>query len=147
MIHHDKAFQKSSIGDLLIGQDPKAVLFVRLPQGEPLIELVLRDFISFTELFNGKTACKVLSQKAQNEEQAVAGIRNNDIGKNGMGMLTAVTENPHHTKVGLLTFTGLEVNDGAAIVVMDVTVTGASTDGTGFQVGLKPGHVGIKKRF
>ena len=64
-----------------------------------------------------------------------------------MGMLTAVTENPHHTKVGLFAFTGLKVNDGAAIVVVDVTVTGASTDGTGFKVGLKLSHVGIKKRF
>ena len=55
--------------------------------------------ISFTELFDGKTTCKILPQKAQNEEQAVAGIRDNDIRKNGVGMLTAVTENPHHTEV------------------------------------------------
>ena len=36
---------------------------------------------------------------AQDEEQAVAGIRDNDIRKNGVCMLTAVTENPHHTEV------------------------------------------------
>ena len=83
----------------------------------------------------------------KNRGVAVAGIRDNDIRKNGVGMLTAVTENPHHTKVGLFTFTGLEVNDGATIVVMDVTVTGASTYGTGFKFGLKFSHVGIKKRF
>ena len=64
-----------------------------------------------------------------------------------MGMLTAVAENPHHTKVRLFPFTGLEVNDGAVIVVMDVTVTGASADRTGLKVGLKLSHVGIKKRF
>ena len=103
--------------------------------------------ISFTELFDGKTTCKILPQKAQNEEQAVAGIRDNDIRKNGVCMFTAVTENPHHTEVGLFAFAGLEVDDGAAIVVVDVTVTGASTDGTGFKVGLKLSHVGIKKRF
>ena len=103
--------------------------------------------ISFTELFDGKTTCKILPQKAQNEEQAVAGIRDNDIRKNGVCMLTAVTENPHHTKVGLLTFAVPEVDDGAAIVIVDVTVTGASTDGTGLKFGLKLSHVGIKKRF
>ena len=103
--------------------------------------------ISFTELFDGKTTCKVLSKKAQDEEQAVAGIRDNDIRKNGVGMLTAVTENPHHTKVGLFSFTCLEVDDGAAIVVVDVTVPGASADRTGLKVGLKLSHVGIKKRF
>ena len=46
-----------------------------------------------------------------------------------------------------MTFTVPEVDDGAAIVVVDVTVTGASTDGTGFKAGLKLSHVGIKKRF
>ena len=72
---------------------------------------------------------------------------NNDIGKNGIGILTAVTENPHHTKVRLFAFTGLEVNDGAVIVVLDVKATGASADRTGLKVGLKLSHVGIKKRF
>lgn len=62
-------------------------------------------------------------------------------------MLTAVTENPHHTKIGFMAFSSLEVNDGAVIVIVDVTVTGASTDGTGLKVGLKFVHVGIKKRF
>ena len=98
-------------------------------------------------MFDGKTTCKILPQKAQDEEQAVAGIRDNDIRKNGVGMLTAVTENPHHTEVGLFAFAGLEVDDGAAIVVVDVTATGASADGTGFKVGLKHSHIGIKKRF
>ena len=46
-----------------------------------------------------------------------------------------------------MTFTVLKVDDGATIVVVDVTVTGASTDGTGLKVGLKLSHVGIKKRF
>ena len=46
-----------------------------------------------------------------------------------------------------MTFAVPEVDDGAAIVIVDVTVTGASTDGTGLKVGLKLSHVGIKKRF
>ena len=46
-----------------------------------------------------------------------------------------------------MTFAVPEVDDGAAIVIVDVTVTGASTDGTGLKVGLKHSHVGIKKRF
>ena len=46
-----------------------------------------------------------------------------------------------------MTFAFVEVNDGSTIVIVDVTVTGASADGTGFKVGLKLSHVGIKKRF
>ncbi len=94
-----------------------------------------------------KRPAKYCPRRRRNEEQAVAGIRDNDIRKNGVGMFTAVTENSHHTKVGLFSLTCLEVKDGAAIVVVDVTVTGASADGTGFKVGLKHSHIGIKKRF
>ena len=46
-----------------------------------------------------------------------------------------------------MTFAVPEVDDGAGIVIVDVTVTGASTDGTGSKVGLKLSHVGINKRL
>ena len=68
---------------------------------------------------------------AQDKEQAVAGVRDNDIGENGVCMRTAVTENPQHTKIGLFTFAVNKVNDGATIIVVDVTVSGAFTDRTG----------------
>ena len=103
--------------------------------------------ISFTELFDGKTTCKILPQKAQNEEQAVAGVRDDDIGKDGMCMVTAVTEDSEHTKIRFLLCAGPKVDDGSAVVVMDVAVSFASTGGTGLQTGLKFSHVGIKKRF
>ena len=64
-----------------------------------------------------------------------------------MGMLAAVAENPHLTKAGLFPVTCPEVNDGTSIVVVDVTVTGAATDRTGLEEGLKLSHVGIKQRF
>ena len=46
-----------------------------------------------------------------------------------------------------MTFAFVEVNDGATIVIVDVTVTSAATYGAGFKFGLKLSHVGIKKRF
>ena len=58
-----------------------------------------------------------------------------------------LSQKTRNTEVGLFAFAGLEVDDGAAIVVVDVTVTGASADGTGLKVWLKLSHVGIKKRF
>ena len=117
------------------------------PKSEPFKKLILGDAKSFADLFNGEKSGKVFSEDTQDKEQAVSGVRNDNVREDGMRMLTAVTENPHHTKVGLFSLTCLEVNDGAAIVVVDVTVTGASTDGTGLKVGLKLSHVGIKKRF
>lgn len=120
---------------------------MHFPQGEPFIELFLRDAISLAELLYGKSGRKVLPEQTKDAEKTVSGIRNDYVGKDGVGMLAAVTENAHHTKVGLFPFTCMEVDNGATIVVVDVTVTGASTEGTGLKARLKISHVGIKKRF
>ena len=116
-------------------------------KGNPFEKLVLGDPISFAELFNGVKTCKVFPEDAQDKEQAVAGVRDDDIGKDGMCMVAAVTEDPEHTKNRFLLCAGPKVDDGSAIVVMDVAVSGTPADGTGLQTGLKPRHVGIKKRF
>ncbi len=64
-----------------------------------------------------------------------------------MCMLTAVTKYPEDTQTGLILSAGFVVNDGSAIVIVDVTVSGTSTDRTGLQFRLKVLHVGVKKRF
>ena len=116
-------------------------------EGNPFEKLVLGDPISFAEPFNGVKTCKVFPENAQYKEQTVAGVRDDDIGKDGMCMVTAVTEDSEHTKIRFLLCAGPKVDDGSAVVVMDVAVSFASTGGTGLQTGLKFSHVGIKKRF
>lgn len=59
-------------------------------------------------------------------------------------MFTAVAEDPHYTETAVGLNSGAEINQGAVIVVVDVT---AATEGTGFKMRLKLSHVGIKKRF
>ena len=90
---------------------------------------------------------EVFPQDKEDEEQAVAGIRDNDIRKDSMGMFTAFAEYTHDAEILFLLSAGQEVNDGSAIITVDVTVSGTSTDGTCFQLGLKLLHVGVKKRF
>lgn len=90
---------------------------------------------------------EVFAQDKEDEEQAVAGIGDNDIGKDGMGMLTAVTEYTHDAEILHLLSSGFKVNDGSAVIIVDMAVSSASTDGTGLQSGLKLLHVGVKKRF
>lgn len=92
-------------------------------------------------------ACEILAEKAQNKEQTETGIRDHDIRKDGVGVLTAVAEDAHYAETVVGPDSGAEVNQGAVIVVVDVAVTGASTEGTDFEMGLKFRHVGIKKRF
>ena len=116
-------------------------------KGNPFEKLVFGDSISFAELLNGGKSCKVFPEDAQDKEQAVAGVRDDDIGKDGMCMVTAVTEDPEDAELRFFLCAGSKVDDGSAVVVMDVAVSFASTGGTGLQMGLKFSHVGIKQRF
>lgn len=144
---HKDAPEERKVRNQEILQKPEPVLLVGSPQGKPLIEPVLRDAISFTELLHGKTVCEILAEKAQDKEQTEAGIRDHDIRKDGVAVLTAVTEDAHYAETVACLNPGAEVNQGAVIVVVDVTVTGASAEGTGLKMRLKFCHVGIKKRF
>lgn len=103
--------------------------------------------VSFADLLYSKTTGKVLSQKAQNKDQSVAGIRDNDIREDGMGMFIAVTENAQYTKVRFFLLSCPEINDRTAIVVVNVAVTDASTAGTGLTFWPEFSHIGIKKIF
>ena len=116
-------------------------------KGNPFEKLVLGDSISFAELLNGGKSCKVFPEDAQDKEQTVAGIRDDDIGKDGMCMVTAVTEDPEDAEIRFFLYAGIKVDDGSAVVVMDVAVSGAPADGTGLQTGLEQRHIGIKKKF
>ena len=64
-----------------------------------------------------------------------------------MGMFTAVAENPEDTESILFGMSISEINDGSAVVVMDVAVSGGTTDGTGLLFRLKLSHVGLKEFF
>ena len=116
-------------------------------KANPFEKLVPGDAISFAEMLNGVKSGKVFTEDAQDKEQAVAGVRNDDIRKDGMCMVTAVTEDPEDAEIRFFLCAGPKVDDGSAIVVMDMAVSGASADGTGLKFGLKFSHVGIKKRF
>lgn len=111
------------------------------------MELLLREIKAFAELFGGMESGKVFAQAEEDKEQAVGGIGDNDIRKDGMGMLTAVTEYTHDAEILFLLSSGIKVNDGSAVVIVYMAVSGASTDGTGLQLRPELPHVGIKKRF
>ena len=146
-IQQDKLPEEGCITGFRSIQHAKPLLPVRFPENQPFVELLRGNIKTFTELFDGTKTGAVFPQNKKDKEQAVAGIRDNDIWKDGMGMLTAVAEYPHDTEVIFLLSAGTEVNDRSAVVIVDMAVSGATTDGTGFQFGLKLLHVGVKKRF
>lgn len=111
------------------------------------MELLQGDIKVLTEMLDGMKPRKVFTQDKEDEEQTVAGIGDDDIRKDGMGMHTAVAEYTHDAEILFLLSAGSEVNDGSAIIIVDMTVSGTSTDGTGLEFRLKLFHVGVKKRF
>ena len=68
-------------------------------KGNPFEKLVLGDSISFAELLNSAESCKVFPEDAQDKEQTVAGVRDDDIRKDGMCMVAAVTEDPEDAEI------------------------------------------------
>jgi hypothetical protein len=64
-----------------------------------------------------------------------------------VGVLTTFTEYSKDTYAGFFLSACYVINDGTIVIVMDMTVTSASTDGTGLQMRLKKSHVGIKDRL
>ena len=138
---------KRDTGSLGVIQNTKPALLVRVPQLKPFVKQVLRNAEALTELFYGAKGGKVLPQKTQNKEQAETGVRDDDIGKNRMSVLTAVTEDSEYAEICFSPLPGIKVNDGAPVVVMDMAVSGAVADGTGLQFRAELCHKGVKKKF
>ena len=92
---------------------------MQLPKGEPLTELVFRDIIAFTGLFDCMKMGKVFSQDTKDKEEPITGIRNDNVRENSMRMLTAVTGYTHDAEVVLDGMTITKVNDSSAIVVVN----------------------------
>lgn len=128
-------------------QNAKPLHPVCLPEFQPFMELFHGNIKTVTELLNGTKTGEVFPQDKKDKEQTVAGIGDNDIRKDGMGMPTAVAEYPHDTEVIFLFAAGAKVNDGSAVIIVDMAVSGAPTYRTGLQFRLKQFHVGVKKRF
>ena len=107
---------------------------MQLPKRYPFAELVFRDIVTFTDLFNSMKMGKEFSKNAKSEEQTITGIRNDNVWQNGMSMFAAVAEYAHDTEVVLDWMPIATVDDISAVVVMDVASTLRFTDRTGFQL-------------
>ena len=69
------------------------------------------------------------------------------VGKYGMSVVTAFTDNPHYADGAFVSPSVNKVSDSAAIISVDMTFTSGSADGTGFFLRNKPGHISVKEDF
>lgn len=142
-----KLLPKRDTGSLGISQNTKPALLVGAPKFKPFVKQVLRNAEAFTELLYGAKVCKVLPQKTQNKEQAEAGVRDDDIGKNCVSVLTTITEDSEDAEICFGLLPGIKVNDGTPVVVMDMAIPSAVTDGTGLQFRAELCHKGVKEKI
>lgn len=73
-------------------QNPKPFLLVEGKKLLPFIKLVPGDVEPFKELFGGTDAQKSFCQDTENKEQAIAGIRDNHVREDSVGVSTAFTD-------------------------------------------------------
>lgn len=105
---------------------------MRLKNPEPPAQLRQGDGEAFTELLQGGKTDEILRQDAENEKQAIAGIRNDEIRNNGMGMAAGADE-PQDAEVMANRGAAYEVDEGASIVGMDAAGALRPTAGAGLK--------------
>jgi len=66
-------------------------------KGKPLIELLSGNIITLANLLGSVKMCKELRQNSENKEKSITGVGENEIRKDGMGMLTTVAVDTEDT--------------------------------------------------
>lgn len=82
----DQIFQKREIRSLHRRKQAEPFILLGMPKVEPAVELVPCDRKAFEDAFYCTESGKMLCKDAENEEQAIPGIRNDEVRKDGVGM-------------------------------------------------------------
>jgi hypothetical protein len=69
---------------------------VGFPETEPFVELFPGNVIKLAVLLDGMKPGEMHAQNLKDKQQTVSGIRDDDIGKNGMGATAALTADPEN---------------------------------------------------
>ena len=134
-------------GNFGVFQYPQPFLFVTEKELSPFVKLVHGNTEALTETLEGRTPEKGLGQDPEDKEKAITGIGDNHIREDGMGVPAAFAGQPENRD---LLYDGLsmdKIDDAAAVVSMDMAVTGGTADGTGFPLRTEGIHVRPKQNF
>lgn len=106
-----------------------------------------RDIVLFAKPFQSVENGEVFAEYGKYKQKTIGRIRDDDIGKNDVSVLTTVTHHPRDTEIIDILFLIMEIDDGTTVIVVNMTVSTAATDGAGFQFGEESAYEGIKKRY
>lgn len=142
----DQGFQERKARCFHGGKKAEPFLFLRMEKLQPALQLGKGDGEAFTELLHGREAQEILRQDAEKEEQAVAGVWDDEVREDGMGM-SAGTDQAQDAEAVTDGGTVYEINQGAAIVGVDAAGSLCPTTGAGLKFRVEPIHERFKQNF
>ena len=142
----EKGLQERKAGCLYGGKEPQPLLLLSPEKLQPAAQLGKGDGEPFTERLHCREAQEILGQDTEDKEQAVAGVRDDEIGKDGVGM-AAGTDQAQDAEAVADRGTAYKINQGTAVAGMDPAGTFCPTAGAGLKFGAEPGHEGVKQGF
>ena len=126
----EKDLQEGKAGSLHGGKGTEPLLLLRLEEIQPAAQLGKGDGEALTEPLHGRQAQEILRQDTEEEEQAIAGVGDDEVREDGMGM-AAGTDEAHDAEAVADLGAANEVHQGAVIVGMDAAGSLYPTAGTG----------------
>lgn len=142
----EQGFKESRTRGFHGGKSAKPFFLLCFENLQPAAQLRKGDREAFAELFDRGKAQEILGEDAQDEEQAIAGVWDDQVREDGMGM-TAGTDDTEDTKIMSDNGSGRKVNEGPAVVSMDAAGAFLSAGGTGLKLRAETIHEGIKEFF
>ena len=143
---HEQGFQEGKAGSLHGGKGTEPLLLLHPEEIQPAAQLGKGDGKALAELFHSGKMQEILRQNAEEEEQAIAGVGDDEVREDGMGM-AAGTDEAQDAEAVADGGTAHEVHQGSVIVGMDPAGALCPTAGTGLQFGPESDHEGIKQGF
>ena len=113
---------------------------------QPSAQLGKRDGEALAESLHGRQVQEILRQDTQEKEQAIAGVGDDEVRKDGMGM-AAGTDKAQNAEAVADRGATHEVHQRTAIVGMDPAASLSPTTGTGLQLRAESLHERIKQDF
>jgi hypothetical protein len=89
----------------------------------------------------------MIRKNAQYKEKTVCAVRYDVVRKNGMCMMTAVTDDSHDTYGAGDPASGNEVGDSTVIVSMDMAASPGTTDRAGLTFRYELLHISVEENF
>ena len=127
---HEQGFQEGKAGSLHGGKGTEPLFLLRLEKIQPAAQLGKGDGEALTEPLHGRQTQEILRQDTEEEEQAIAGVGDDEVREDGMGM-AAGTDEAHDAEAVADRGTTYEIHQGTAITGMDAAGPPGPTAGTG----------------